>query len=413
MSLPVAAPYPQWCEHCNWNVAAPPAEERRRASGALDDRLASRLGQRLASEFSAGSDLRPQWTPTRVAIYVLAFLTFALTALILVGGVALLVVGVGQPNIIAIILGVVAVLLAYLMRPRFGRVPPSDHVEPGRAQTLYALGERIAGQLETTPPDVIIVSSDWNASWATLGIRRTNVLTLGLPLFVSLSPAERVALVAHEIAHGRNGDTRRGLLVGSALAAQAELYEMLAPAPNDPGDEGLSWLLNVLIARPVMWLVSRPPYALLWLFARLTAHDSHRAEYQADELASRVAGTEAVVSLQETVLLDGLLYARVVRAAQSGSRGDGLMAGLVGEVRGVPPRERRRRRRVAGLETFSLDLFHPPMENRLAVIEARRSLPPAVTLAAEDSTTIDAELDAFTAEVERELVDTYRDAVYY
>ena len=118
------------------------------------------------------------------------------------------------------------------------------------------------------------------------------------------------------------------------------------------------------------------------------------------------------MSLNETVLLDGFLFARVVRAAQSGTRGEGLLSGLAEDVRAVPARERRRRRRVEALGTFSLDLFHPPTANRLAVVEARQALPAAVTLTPEDSTAIDAELDGFRAEVERELVDGYRDAVY-
>lgn len=262
----------------------------------------------------------------------------------------------------------------------------------------------VAAALETRAAGVVLVDDEWNASWWITGLRRVRVLTLGLPLFRALGPQERVALVAHELAHGRNGDARRGLLVGSAWRALAELYAILAP---DPYSEGVfDGILNL-----VFWLVSRPVYGVLLVHGRLTAHDAHRAEYLADALAARVAGTEGASRLLEATLLEGVLHTHVVRLARYGDP-SGLIDTLADDVRAVPERGRLRRRRVAKLERSSLDAFHPPVAKRMEVLEARAELPAAVTLSAEDAAAIDRELAPLHAGVERHIVDAYRDLLY-
>ena len=60
-----------------------------------------------------------------------------------------------------------------------------------------------------------------------------------------LPPQPRAALIAHELAHARNGDSTRGFFVGSALNALAarKLFN-LKPAP-----EFLEWLEHMRIYR--------------------------------------------------------------------------------------------------------------------------------------------------------------------
>ena len=64
---------------------------------------------------------------------------------------------------------------------------------------------------------VVGIDRDYNASWSIVGARRRRILRLGLPLLVALDPQERVALIAHELAHARNGDASRSFVVGGAL----------------------------------------------------------------------------------------------------------------------------------------------------------------------------------------------------
>ncbi len=404
-NIPVAGAYPAWCDACGWNLAGPPEEPTRQSKlDVVDRRLASRLGAGLAAEFSADTDLRPRLTRAKAATYVLAVLTLALALFFVFLGVVLLGLGVTRPNIAFLVLGALSLGIGVLMRPRLGRAPEGASLSRHDAPTLHRLVDDVAAALETGPAGVLVVDDEWNASWSVTGLRRVRVLTLGLPLFRVLGPQERVALVAHELAHGRNGDARRGLLVGSAWRALAELYAILAP---DPYSEGVfDGIFNL-----IFWLVSRPVYAVLLVHGRLTAHDAHRAEYLADALAARVAGTEGAARLLEAILLEGVLHTHIVRLAQYGDS-SGLIETLADDVRAVPERERLRRRRLAELERSSLDAFHPPVAKRMEVLEARTRLPAAVTLSVEGAAAIDRELAPLHAGVERRIVDAYRDLLY-
>ena len=182
-----------------------------------------------------------------------------------------------------------------------------------------------------------------------LGWRRRRVLTLGLPLFSALEPQERVALIAHELAHGRNGDSSRGLLVGSSLGGLVELYGLVAPDSAEARGWELGGFDGVLNA--VFWLLSRPVYLLLLLQLHLLARDSQRAEYLADALAARVAGTPAEISLHEKLLLDSTFRSVIQRGAYGGRATErDAFEELVAAFAAVPERERERRRRVARLE---------------------------------------------------------------
>jgi Zn-dependent protease with chaperone function len=61
------------------------------------------------------------------------------------------------------------------------------------------------------------------------GWRRRRVLMLGSGPLAVLAPQELVALIAHELGHARNGDARRGLVVGSAVSGLAELHALMVP----------------------------------------------------------------------------------------------------------------------------------------------------------------------------------------
>src|SRR5207247_2018650 len=147
-----------------------------------------------------------------------------------------------------------------------GRVPKGG-LARAEAPRLYALVDRIAEALETKRVDAIFINRQFNASWSVVGIRRRSVLRLGLPLLSALTPQERVALIAHELGHGRNGDARRGFVVGSAVNGLEQLYVVLAPG----GDvrTGYSHEVRmgpyVQVANALLWIVSRPVLGLLKL----------------------------------------------------------------------------------------------------------------------------------------------------
>lgn len=336
-------------------------------------------------------------------------LTHATTLAFALGGVALAVLAF--PNPAAIIAGLVLVGVAYLMRPRLGKVPTERALGRDEAPALYSLVDSVALSLEVPTVDVIVLDHHFNASWAVLGLRRRRVLTLGLPLLAMLGHEERVALIGHELAHARNGDSQRGLVVGSAVNALYEFYRAIGPEHFGGAREWSELAFFERIVNVFLWFVSRPVLGLLLLELHLLRRDSQRAEYYADALAARVAGTRATVSLEEHMLLESTFRFAVQHTAHARNGAD-LFAELERAVSGVPERERERRRRVARLEDARLDDTHPPTAKRLELLEGREPVDAAVVCGGEQAEAIDAELAAHRESVQVALLDDYRDSLY-
>lgn len=408
--LPVHRGYMTWCE-CGWNLVAPAVpEESNTRLGRVYASIGRRLGDRLVDELRAADRLEPRWTASRVMAYVVASLVYAGVGLLVGAGIASLAVGFPNPFAIGIALFLFA--LAWLLRPRFGKPPDENVVEPDDAPELHAVADEVAAALETKPPDVIVVDHRFNASWAVVGLRRIRVLTLGLPLLTMLSPQERVALVAHELAHARNGDSGRGFFIGGALHALEEVYAVLAP--EDEVDSYVELAIFEKLTNVAMWVISRPALGLLYLQLFLLSQDHQRAEYLADALEARAAGSKASIGLAEKLFLEPTFRAAVMQAAREHtdeSQGD-LFGELAVRAVDIPTRERERRRRVARLEEARLDDTHPPTARRIELLEARGGGEPAVTLDADRSARIDEELSGKRTAFHRLLVEEHQDSLY-
>jgi Zn-dependent protease with chaperone function len=407
--LPVHDGYLTWCHRCNWNVTAPPRDAPGGPLNRLYAAAGRQLGDRLARELLAARELEPRLTKAKLAAYVVAGLVYAFVLSLVLGAALLLAVAPTNPA--AIVAAIVFLGTAFLMRPRLGKPPTKNLVGREEAPILYETIDAVAVALETRTVTVVRIDHRYNASFAVLGGRRRHVLTLGLPLLAALEGQERVELIAHELAHGRNGDSMRGLFVGSAVNGLVELYDLLEPDPW--AGEGYSELAFVeRIANVGLYLLSRPVRWLLLFELHLLLQDSQRAEYLADALAARVAGTKAAVSSQEKLLLDSSFEQIVREHAHPGVEGD-VFDKIHGRLAAVPERERERRRRVARLEETRLDATHPPTGLRIRMLEERPLREPAVVLDVARSAAIDRELERFRTAFQERLVEDYRDLLYY
>src|SRR5205823_1107089 len=99
------------------------------------------------------------------------------------------------------------------------------------------------------------------------------------------------------------------------------------------------------VVNAILWLLSRPARWLLLLQLHLLLRETQRAEYLADALAARVAGTTATVALQEKLLLEPT-FAMVVQRQTRLPKGERarLFEELRAQFRIVPERELERRR---------------------------------------------------------------------
>jgi Zn-dependent protease with chaperone function len=246
-------------------------------------------------------------------------------------------------------------------------------LDPARHADLFEWVSSVAGELGTKPPRHIDIALHWNAS-----VHRSvrgRVLTLGVPLWMSLNPQERLAVIGHEMGHFVNGDTNRGVVVWTAHSALWEWERAFAEIAR-PAARAFAWPVRLMIR------------ALIRLFSRLGFVTSQRAEYFADLAAARLASTEAMSSALAVTRSGHFTWELSLRRAKLGVLKDGYWHQLTSLISAVPADERRRRRRAAELDVESLPFSsHPSTGQRIKVLQAH-SVPfgsgPTVNMAAID-----------------------------
>lgn len=255
--------------------------------------------------------------------------------------------------------------------------------------------------------DGIIVDEAFNAAYTQASWRRKNFLRLGLPLFSILDPRERVALLAH----GVNGDPRRGLVIGSAIRALIEWHLIMYPDFSYRsllGIEGILMLPFNLFRWGLSSMAKLAAYGLVYLLA----YDMQRAEYLADALAADVGGTDAVIALTEKLHLTKTFSLVVQKAALAGEPGN-LFDELRDGMMRLPQRELERIRRVARLQGSRLDGTHPPTIYRIEFLGSCPASPPKVMLSPADWGQLERELSTLQPKVQKRLLDLYRRGLYY
>ncbi|MCX2182793.1 M48 family metalloprotease [Streptomyces sp. SKN60] len=405
--IPVDSRFVTWCTACGWNVdpedATPDEPEPDRVER-LRRTLAHRYGEQLFADLAAapGADGPAASRPTGGAALlatVLALAVHGLTVGLAVLGLWLLVARWGeglQPAVGGLLLA-----LAFVLRPRFGRLRKGSELpllESADAPRLFALIDEIGVLVGTRGVDVVVLDADVNAFVSAYGIRRRRVLVLGMPLWATLDPQERIALLGHELGHYAHGDTRHGFLVGSALGSLDTWRYMLAR--SEDGDSLSDAFINVLTAPP-RWAV----HGLTLLLDGATLRAAQRAEYLADGAAARTAGRDAAVGFLQRLLVyrsTGSALRREIVAARTRVggrarrevRAEGLWQRVAAEVRTVPEREYERLHRVAELRGHRVDSTHPPTHLRIRNLARGELRAPALVLDPDRAAALEAELAA-------------------
>jgi Zn-dependent protease with chaperone function len=361
----------------------------------------------MFDELAASPPSARSWTVVRVVLLVVSAVLFGLTlALLALGG---WLIAFHFPDV-TILLGLVCVGVAVLMRPRWVRRPSTyDVLTREAAPTLFALVGRVADAVGTRAPDSVVVDAGFNASAGSYGLRRRRLLCLGLPLWGVLDPQERVALLGHELGHFVNGDPAQGLLTQPAFTTLGRLAGILAPE-GLRGRTGLEAIALALV-RPVFWVVSRAAYAAQLGLLVLGMRDRQRAEYAADAVAVRVAGSAAAARLFEdlaaaTSIRDAIRTVEVgVRSLRSDSSGVVGWREAADRVRRVRAGWSARARQESIVAAADLFASHPPAGLRARMVAswpAEGSV--VVLLGAAESAAIDRELAAAYRGAGRDIV---------
>jgi Zn-dependent protease with chaperone function len=405
--LPVDPGFVAWCDQCGWNVQPTAPAEVSSLLGRAFAAFGRRSGQQLFEQLVGRSELRPGQSTTGLLAFLVAGLVHCITLALALGGVAL-IVGTWF-NLGPMLLGALMLALAWALRPRLAQLKETP-LERGQAPTLYRLLDQVADALGHPRVDTLVIDQHFNASYARVGWRGRPVVTLGLPLLAVLTPQQQVALIAHELGHGVNGDPLRSSMVGTALGALQGWYDMLHPRAIWQPEQGLMAYLY-LVSNLLMLGLAQLAYGATYLLALLAWRSSQRAEYLADDLAARVAGAEAMLELLAATQWHGVIEL-VVQGIALG-RGEGeLVGGLEQAAAALPLRERERLRRAAMLEGARLDATHPPTALRATMIERRSHDAPLVTVEPELEAALRAELRALEGPIRRRLVEEYRARLY-
>jgi hypothetical protein len=372
--LPVHAEYVTWCDQCGWNVnPLAPRKPRNIFEGAYTW-VGQKQSQAILDRLVKTKRLEPTLSVSKVLAFVVAALIHGTTLVFVVGGVMLLIGS--WPNVCGITGGILCFGIAWVLRPRFAK-PPSTAVSRNEVPTLYKLVELLADSLDAPDVREICVDGQFGASFWQVGLQHKGVLCVGLPLWSILTNQEKVALLAHELAHSVNGDVTRGRFIGTAIGALVGWYGLLHPdhiwAPGS-GIRGLPMIpFNLL-------LLALCQAAILgaFLMSHLLWRDTQRAEYLADHLAASVAGTDAMLSLLDKLHLGKAFTTTLHRVTLSREADLDLFEELRRCVEEAPQREIERIRRVQQHELSRLDVTHPPTMNRIELLRSHGAHHPKV-----------------------------------
>jgi Zn-dependent protease with chaperone function len=385
----------RWCPTCNWNL-----DQGERDSGPehldLLDRAFVRLQRRNAARtfdevvtasWQLDVQWRPGWTVANAGAVAIATGVHLVTLAVPATAVGLLVHrGV---NGVTVTIAVVLVLFSLVLVPwRFDVLRRRRRIVLARATAphLHDVVERVAVALDTRPPDVIRIDLDVNASVHRRRVRQ-RVLTIGAPLWFTLAPEQRIAMLGHEMAHLVDGDVLQTRYVWWAIVTLSRWRTFFLAGTRLQGIAAL--------ARPVAWGASTATHAVATAMVTAAFQGSQRGEYFADQLAARVASTRATVELLGTLRL-----APVIRSAVHHSTSDDLRGLLANRLATVPSDERARLVLAArALTDPSTATTHPPVGLRIAALQA--GLPRSSSLAVGPALVraVDDELDAPSREL--------------
>ena len=342
--------------------------------------------------------------PARVNAGLLAVIGVSIPVHLLTIGVVLLAIAflLQGLDLVNVVIAGILLALAWVLRPRFASVP-SDALPRSSVPVLIELVDRVGTAVGAPRVDRVVLDGEWNAAVGRAGIlRRRVVLWMGVPLWTTLDPSERVALLGHEMAHLKNRDPVRSWVGTLLMDTLGEWADLIRPNALLPSGSGVVELLAVPFTA-LMLGIAKAIDGVRALVRRLALRDGRQAERWADQMGARVAGRGAMASLLRSMSVRQHLYLRAIEAASAKGR-EGFFAALAHEVEADPPSARARRERVLQLATAGPLSTHPRAPDRIEWVEQLPGGIASVTLGSDASAAIDGELAGHQVAIERQLV---------
>lgn len=412
--MPVVRGFVTWCETCNWNVR--PLEKNRRYS--MQERiwmaLGQRSGRRLVEDLKKSPPAKPTLRLSMVAAWLIALLVHGLTLLFLGVGLWLLYIFWQWGNWFALLGALCLLGIVWLTRPRINKVPPL--LSRAEFPALYNVADEIASAMNARPIAGIAIVPEYNAFFGRYGWQQKEILGLGLPLFLATKGQEKVALMAHELAHGVSGDPARGTWLKTAILTLQQWVSLLRPPSGSNlgrgSPAGVLVDISSLVSKSIGFVVEKIAYAILYVLALLTFRDSQRAEYRADYLSAQVSGTNGVLRALDKSYLSQSFYTHIQRLA-AGGKPTNMFTEFEGYSKNLPAHEKERLHRANLMEGARLDATHPPTAHRIELLQAHPVHLPKVNLAPDVEAQIEQELTKLHQPIQGFLLENFQQYLYY
>ncbi|MFI1376643.1 hypothetical protein ACH4UY_32160 [Streptomyces longwoodensis] len=249
------------------------------------------------------------------AARVVAVVVHLATAGLLVGGLALMLGALRRG--VLVVPGLVLLASGFALCPRPGRLRPDAPVlRRPDAPELFRLVQDVADAVGVRRVDLIQLTPEFSVTVARYGLRRRPCLLLGLPLWAAHLPQQRVAALAHALAHLSRRHVRHGALIATALDSLAVGSGGVRTSPQARlpyGSLAQAWRAGAIVEAErhfnargrrsdlaswaVLWIPRAVASATRRLLVRLTRSATQRAETEAELAAARTASSDAVVAV--------------------------------------------------------------------------------------------------------------------
>lgn len=206
------------------------------------------------------------------------------------------------------LLVVAVLLLVFLVRPLFSRLPEPPQplsLRPGEEPFLHDFVYAVCDAVGAPRPRRIDIDSQVNASaslrqgFRSLGSRDL-VLTIGSPLVAALSLQQLASILAHEFGHfSQNAGMKLSYIVRSVSAwFHRVVYERdqfdLDLERHAKNSSTIFGMIVLYAARAAIWLSRRVLWCLMRIGQLVSCSLMRQMEFDADRYAFRFAGSEAV-----------------------------------------------------------------------------------------------------------------------
>lgn len=285
----------------------------------------------------------------RLTALALSLLVHAGTLAFMVFGVWTIVVN--SEFVFGWLVGAGMIALGWMLRPRLGGIPRDAEVlDRATVPEFHDTADRIADRMGVRrPARVAVLDLATGASCVRAGVLRRPVLVVGLPIWLALSPRQRVTLLARAYAGVRRGgdlfvDTalatlgewRQALMGAAPLRAREEAHTKITASLGALDSPSTAYEAAGWFGRTLGRVLCAPILLLEPALSGLARSGEAGAREHLLRLAGRVVTAEEVAELEELIASHRYL-APMQAAVLRGENVPAIRRGALARSRGVSP----------------------------------------------------------------------------